>query len=95
MPPETFYKTVYQYNKVPIPGADMARLLEVAEGCRQVKNCVYDRYSGIHSLSKITPGYAVQNEMTASGVRERIGLPAGYFYIAIFDALGDTRAAGL
>lgn len=91
-PLETIYKTVYQYNQSPIPAADMARLLAIAEDCRTVKNYVYDRYSGIRSLSKIYPGYTVQNEMTRSGLRERLGLPSVYFYLSIFDALGDIKS---
>lgn len=89
---DTIYKTVYQYNQVPIAAADMARLQEIARDCREVKNYVYDRYSGIRSLSKIYPGYTVQNEMTKSGLRERLGLPAVYFYLSIFDALGDIKS---
>lgn len=89
---ETIYKTVYQYSKVPIPAGDMARLREIAEDCRKVRNRVYERYSGIGGLSKIYPGYTAQNEMTKSGLREQLGLPAVYFYISIFEALGDIRS---
>lgn len=89
---ETIYKTVYQYNQSPILEADMARMQEIARDCRTVKNHVYDCYSGIRSLSKIYPGYTVQNEMTRSGLRERLGLPSVYFYLAIFDALGDIKS---
>ncbi|HCT91786.1 MAG TPA: hypothetical protein DF613_10490 [Lachnospiraceae bacterium] len=89
---ETIFKTVYQYNKVPIPAADMERLQEIARDCREVRNYVYGRYGGIRSLPKIYPGYTVQNEMTKSGLRERLGLPSVYFYLAIFDALGDIKS---
>ena len=89
---DTIYKTVYQFNRIPIPAADMERLQEIAGDCREVKNYVYDRYSGIHSLPKIYPGYTVQNEMTKSGLRERLGLPSVYFYLSIFDALGDIKS---
>lgn len=89
---ETLYKTVYQYNKTPIPAGDMARLQEIAEDCRKVRNYVYDRYGGIGGLTKIYPGYTVQNEMTKSGLRERLGLPSVYFYLSIFDALGDIKS---
>lgn len=92
MPPETIFKTVYQYNKVPIPSGDMAKLQEIANDCRSVRNYVYERYGGIGGLSKIYPGYAVQNEMTRSGLRERLGLPSVYFYLSIFDALEDIRS---
>ena len=43
MAQETIYKTVYQYNKEPISVRDMARLQEIAEDCRKVRNFVYDR----------------------------------------------------
>ena len=92
MPSEAIYKTVYQYNKVPIADADMARLQEIAEDCRNVRNYVYGRYGGIGGLGKIYPGYTVQNEMTQSGLRERLGLPSVYFYLAVFDALGDIKS---
>lgn len=89
---DTIFKTVYQHNQVPISAADMERLQEIARDCREVKNYVYDRYSGIRSLPKIYPGYTVQNEMTKSGLRERLGLPSVYFYLSIFDALGDIKS---
>lgn len=92
MPSETIYKTVYQYNKNTILAEDMARLQEIAEDCRRVRNYVYERYGGIGGLSKIYPGYTVQNEMTRSGLRERLGLPSVYFYLSIFDALGDIKS---
>ena len=75
MSQEIIYKTVYQYNKETIPARDMERLSEIAEDCRTVRNYVYDRYGGIGGLAKIYPGYTVQNEMTKSGLRERLGLP--------------------
>lgn len=89
---DTIYKTVYQYNQLPISAADMERLQEIARDCREVRNYVYDRYSGIRSLSKIYPGYTIQNEMTKSGLRERLGLPSVYFYLSIFDALRDIKS---
>lgn len=92
MPPEKIFKTVYQYNKVPIPCGDMAKLQEIANDCRTVRNYVYGRYGGIGGLSKIYPGYAVQNEMTRSGLREQLGLPSVYFYLSVFDALEDIKS---
>lgn len=89
---DTIYKTVYQYNQVLIPDADMEKLLELARDCREVRNSVYERYSGIRGLSRIYPGYTAQNEMTKSGIRERLGLPSVYFYLSIFDALGDIKS---
>lgn len=91
MQQDTLYKTVYQYNKTPLPPLDMEKLAEIAQDYRQVKNAVYQRYGGIQSLPKLYPGYTVQNEMTKSGLREQMGLPSVYFYSAIFDALGDIK----
>ncbi len=91
MPPGTICKTVRQYNSEPLSESDMRRLQEIARDYRAVKNYVYQRYGGIKSLPKIYPGYTVQNEMTASGLRASLGLPSVYFYLAIFDALGDIK----
>ncbi len=92
MPPEKICKTVHQYNREPVSEDSMQKLLEIAADYRDVKNYVYTRYGGIASLSKIYPGYTVQNEMTASGLREKLGLPSVYFYLAVFDALGDIKS---
>lgn len=92
MPPDKICKTVHQYNKDPVPEADMQKLLDIAEDYRKVKNYVYARYGGIGSLSKLYPGYTVQNEMTESGFREILGLPSVYFYLAVFDALADIKS---
>ena len=91
MSSEKVCKTIHQYNSEPIPEADMQKLLEIAGDYMKVKNYVYGRYGGIASLSKIYPGYTVQNEMTSSGYREVLGMPSVYFYLAVFDALGDIK----
>lgn len=91
MPSSTICKTVRQYNREPIPETDMRKLQEIAKDYRAVKNYVYQRYGGMRSLPKIYPGYTVQNEMTASGLRASLGLPSVYFYLAVFDALGDIK----
>ena len=91
MPSEKICKTIHQHNKEPVSVSDMQRLQEIAEDYRKVKNYVYARFGGIASLTKIYPGYTVQNEMTASGYRETLGMPSVYFYLAIFDALGDIK----
>ena len=70
----------------------MTKLQAVARDYAKVKNYVYQRYAGITGLSKIYPGYTVQNEMTRSGLREELGLPSVYFYLAIFDALGEIKS---
>ncbi len=84
-------KTVRQYNKEPVSREDMEKLKEIADDCRKVKNYVYERFGGIGSLSKLYPGYTVQNEMTRSGLREELQMPSVYFYLAVFDALGDIK----
>lgn len=91
MPSNTLRKTVHQYNRYPVSEEDMKKLMEIAKDYSEVKNYVYQRYGGIRSLSKIYPGYTVQNEMTAGGLREKLGMPSVYFYLAIFDALGDIK----
>ncbi|HCT89985.1 MAG TPA: hypothetical protein DF613_01180 [Lachnospiraceae bacterium] len=90
-PVQTVCKTVRQYSSAPVSPEDMQKLLDIAEDYRRVKNYVYTRYGGIGSLSKLYPGYTVQNEMTACGLREQLGLPSVYFYLAVFEALGDIR----
>ena len=69
----------------------MRKLQEIAADYGKVKRYVCQRYSGIGSLSKLYPGYTVQNEMTASGLRGELGLPSVYFYLAVFEALGDIK----
>ncbi len=91
MQPDTFCKIVRQYNKTPLSDEVLQKLLELAADCRTVKNYVYQRYGGIKSLPKLYPGYTVQNEMTKSGLRAKLGLPSVYFYLAVFDALGDIK----
>ena len=92
MPQDKVCRTVRQYNREPLTEEQMGKLLEIAEDCRKVKNYVYQRYGGIKSLSKLYPGYTIQNEMTESGLRADLGLPSVYFYLAVFDALGDIKS---
>ena len=92
MPSEKLCKTVCQHSKGKIPREDMDRLREIASGYSRVKNHVYDRFGGIKSLPELYPGYTVQNRMTESGLRAELGLPSVYFYLAVFDALGDIRS---
>lgn len=91
MTPNTIYKTVCQYNYTPVAEADMRKFLEIAGDYGRVKNYVYQRYGGINGLPRIYPGYTVQNEMTKTGLRNELGLPSVYFYLAVFDALGDIK----
>ncbi len=91
IPQRTLCRTVRQYSSRPIPEEDMKKLLEIAEDCRRVKNYVYARYGGLSGLPKLYPGYTVQNEMTKSGLRDSMKMPSVYFYLAVFDALGDIK----
>ncbi len=91
MPQDRICKTIRQYSKNPISDDDMEKLLEIAADYAKVKNYVYMRFGGIGGLSKIYPGYTVQNEMTASGLRGNLGLPSVYFYLAVFDAVNDIK----
>lgn len=92
MPEDTICKTVRQYSQKQLSSEDMEKLMWIAESYRQVKNEVYTRYGGIGGLTKLYPGYTVQNEMTKTGLRQKIDMPAVYFYLAIFDALGDIKS---
>lgn len=58
----------------------------------KVKKTTYERYGGIGSLGKLTPGYTVLNEMRASGMRKELGLPAIYYELAILDALAAIKS---
>ncbi|MCI8598696.1 MAG: transposase [Lachnospiraceae bacterium] len=84
-------RTIHQHNQEPLSDVDMQKLLAVAEDYRTVKNYVYARFGGISGLPKLYPGYTIQNEMTKSGLREKLGMPSVYFYLAIFEALGDLK----
>lgn len=91
MSSNTVTKTIHQYNKNPLSDEEMGKLQEIACDYCRVKNYVYQRYSGIGSLSKLYPGYTIQNEMIETGLRDKLGLPFVYFNLAVFDALGDIK----
>lgn len=88
---DTVCKIIRQYNKVPLSPEEMQKLQEIARDYARVKNEIYQRYGGMKSLPKLYPGYTIQNEMTRSGLREQLGLPSVYFYLAIFDALKEIK----
>lgn len=91
MQQNTVCKTIRQYSSKPLSDEDMKKLKDIALDYKAIKNYVYSRYSGIGGLQKLYPGYTIQNEMTKSGLREQLQLPSVYFYLAIFDALGDIK----
>ncbi|NBH32502.1 hypothetical protein D3Z58_02750 [Clostridiaceae bacterium] len=92
MSKNTVCKIIRQYSKEPISREDMGKLLEIGEDYRKIKNYVYERFGGIAGLSKLYPGYTIQNEMTKSGLRRDLGIPSVYFYLAVFDAIGDIKS---
>lgn len=92
MATEKICKTVHQYNQNPILPEDMRRLQEIAADYCKIKNCVYGRFGGIKSLSKLYPGYTVQKEMATTGLREELGLPSVYFNLAVLDAVGEIKS---
>ena len=94
MPSDKICKTVHQYNKAPVSEEYMQKLIDIAEDYRKVKNYVYVRYGGIESLAKLYPGYTVQNEMTASGYREIVGLRQSIFILRFLTRWQISRGNG-
>lgn len=88
---EKICRSVHQYSKGKIPDEDMEKLTGIAHDCMLVRNYVYRKYGGIGGLEKIYPGYAVDTEMAACGLREKLNLPSVYYSRAVFDALGDIK----
>lgn len=91
MKQDKIIKTVRQYSK-PLPEETMEFLRGIAEDYAKIKAYVFSRYSGINSLEKLYPGYDVQNEMVALGIRNELNLPYNYFGHAIFDAIGNIKS---
>ena len=87
----TITKTIWQYSEL-LSQETMEFLKGIASDCCTVKNYVYAKYSGIKSLSKLTPVYNILNEMRCCGLREQLNLPAVYYELAIADAVTDIKA---
>ena len=87
----TYTKHVRQYS-LKLPPDTMEFLRWVAGAYAKVKKTTYERYGGIGSLGKLTPGYSVLNEMRASGMRKELGLPVVYYELAILDALAAIKS---
>ncbi|MBO6303625.1 MAG: transposase [Selenomonadaceae bacterium] len=87
----TYTKCVRQYSQKLSPDTmEFLRWLAVAYA--KVKKTVYERYGGIGSLGKLTPGYTALNEMRASGMRQELGMPVVYYELAILDALTAIKS---
>ena len=87
----TFTKCVRQYSRK-LPPDTMEFLRWLAGAYAKVKQTTYERYGGIGSLGKLTPGYTVLNEMRFSGMRQELGMPAVYYELAILDALAAIKS---
>lgn len=90
VPRSTVTKTLVQYS-APLPEATVTFLEGIAEDYGKVKNYVYQRYSGIKSVNKLTPVYTILNEMRSCGLRNQLGLPSVYYELAVADAVADIK----
>lgn len=83
-------KTIWQYSE-PLSEETMAFLRGIAIDCCKVKNYVYEKYSGVRSISVLTPVYNILNEMRHCGLREQLNLPVVYYELAIADAVTNIK----
>lgn len=86
----TITKTVWQYSE-PLPEDTMAFLRGIAQDYSKIKKYVYNRYSGIGSLNRLTPAFDIMSEVRASGIRTQLKLPSAYFSPAVVDAVSDIK----
>lgn len=86
----TITKTVWQYSE-PLSEEKMEFLKGIALDYSKVKKYVYNRYSGIGSLNRLTPAYDIMREVGESGIRAQLGLPSAYFSPAVIDAVSDIK----
>lgn len=88
---ETMTKTIRQHSK-PLPEETMCFLRGIARDYVSVKNYVYQRYSGIRNLSRLTKVYDILNAMRYCGLRQQLDLPVVYYELAIADAVRDIKS---
>ena len=86
----TITKTVWQYSE-PLSEETMVFLKDIALDYSKVKKYVYNRYSGIGSLDRLTPAYDIMGEVRNSGIRTQLKLPSAYFSPAVVDAVADIK----
>lgn len=86
----TITKTVWQYSEQ-LPDETMEFLRGIALDYSRIKKYVYNRYSGIGSLNRLTPAYDIMSEVLASGIRTQLKLPSAYFSPAVVDAVSDIK----
>lgn len=88
---DTVTKTVRQYSEK-LPKEVMEMLWGIAADYGKVKQYVYQRYSGIGSMNKLTPVYTILNEMRYCGLRTQLDFPVVYYELAVADAVTDIKA---
>lgn len=86
----TITKTVWQYSE-PLPKETMDFLKGIALDYGKIKKYVYNRYSGIGSLNRLTPAFDIMSEVRSSGIRTQLKLPSAYFSPAVVDAVSDIK----
>ncbi len=86
----TITKTVWQYSE-PLPEETMDFLRGIALDYSKIKKYVYNRYSGIGSLNRLTPAFDIMGEVRESGIRTQLKLPSAYFSPAVVDAVSDIK----
>ena len=84
-------KYVCQHSKE-LPKETMDFLRGIAADYAKVKTAVYERYSGIRKMSRLTPVYTVQKEMRACGLRKQLDLPVVYYELAVTEAVGNIKS---
>jgi len=87
---DTFTKTVWQYTEE-LPKETMEFLQGIAEDCGRVKTAVYQRYSGVKSLKKLSSTFDIMTQMRHCGLREQLNLPSVYYELAVRDAVTDIK----
>lgn len=90
MPGETLTKTITQHTKT-LDGETLSFLYGIAEDYAKVRNAVYQRYSGIRHVNRLTPVYDILTEMRSCGLREQLNLPVVYYELAVADAVSDIK----
>ena len=63
----------------------------IAEDYAKVKAAVYERYSGIKNMNRLTPVFDIQREMRASGLRAQLNLPVVYYELAVSEAVTNIK----
>ena len=87
---DTFTKTIWQYTEE-LPKESIEFLQGIAVDCGKVKAGVYQRYSGVKSLRKLSSTFDIMTQMRHCGLREQLNLPSVYYELAVRDAVTDIK----